>query len=182
MATGRPPAWRSWGFDVRCENVLPQELNLVLRAGAGQVFRRALAAQVTSTGLWHSLAVAVTSTNQGRWIGGSEAAFAAALTNIMAFEIEIARSGPGVAQLYLVDNVYVEERPGALDITAVADQHQLSWSPLRSNRTYRLQRAAGPTSGWTDHQAVIATNTVTTWTVDATNGSAGVWRLLNLVH
>jgi hypothetical protein len=163
------------GFRVFCSNQVPAEINLVLRS-QGVSYRRNLSSVVTATGQWHAVCVALTSTNEGRWIGpAGEETFRATLTNITAAQIEIARSGAS-AQDYVIDDIFVEIAPGAT-ASVISNDWVIVWSPVISNRAHRVQRASEPGAAWQDIASVTSVAYSLVTALPLTNGPVGIYRL-----
>ena len=94
------PARLSWVFELKPEDVLPSDLVFRFSDGTSTFFLP-FTEWVTNVGEWNRVYVPL-DYSKG-WLGGSYAAFGAAIENITSIEIQVSRNGIG-EQSYLIDN------------------------------------------------------------------------------
>ncbi len=160
------------GFEFMAQDVLPSSA-LIRWHGASASYFRSFLSYVTETGVWYRLAVTLSDKDAGGWVGGTEEAFQAGLTNVQWVEISITRSGTA-AQRYYMDEVFVDGLPEGTRIRF----GEATWSPLRTNVAYAVEAAADPKGPWAEAGSFSATNRAQEWRDEgATNEERRVYRL-----
>lgn len=164
------------GFSFVAENTLPSVLKLEITSGTN-VFFQDLRPRMTPAGTTNHFLVSLLDRDAARWSGFSGSEFSRALTNVVRVAIRVTTSGTA-AQAYRIDDVFLDRLPAvtafaALSGTATA----VSFAPLRTGFTYRVQAAADLVAGWDPVGQRVATNS--TETINVTNSAPLFLRLEN---
>ena len=165
------------GFSFMAQNVLPSAA-LLRWQGPTSSFFRSFASVVTTTGVWYRFAFSLASKDAGKWVGGSDIAFAESMLAVQGLEIQLTRAGMA-AQRYYVDDVFVDALPwGSVGTASPTGGLPVVWSSLRPNVAYVVQTAEQPSNSWNYAGNFVATNTTQAWPDFTATNHQRVYRLL----
>lgn len=131
------------GFSFLAQEALPSAA-LVRLSGAETSFFRSFADAIAQTGVWYRIVFSLQSQAAGRWVGGTEPAFAEVLRDVQRLEIQITRAGM-TAQRYRLEDVFLDALPAGTEVSA---DGTVAWSRLRADQAYVVEAAADPTQAW----------------------------------
>jgi hypothetical protein len=166
------------GFSVRATGAVPSQVLVYLESQTGLIFR-ALGAALATTGVWYAVGAALDGAAPGGWAESTPGCFDSVLADVRQVRLQVARNG-GLAQACQIDDFYLGGRPAAIRCTAAAgDGDQVTWTELRPNLVYTMQRASRMDGDWSDLGAFAATGSEHTVALPVeTNGATGFYRLL----
>lgn len=129
--------------------------------GGTSRYFRAFSIPQSETGLWHNFAVSLDSYELGGWTvaSGSKSNFPVARQSVSNLIFSFSRRG-ALAQTYLVDDIFIDRLPAATAMEAGGSTGLVTWSYLRSNTAYRVERADQSTNlVWSTLETLTATGT-----------------------
>lgn len=111
------------------------------------------------TGVWHNFAVSLDSYELGGWTvsSGSKENFPTARQSVSNLIFSFSRRG-ALAQSFLIDDIFIDRLPAATAIRDAGATGLVTWSYLRSNTAYRVERADQSTNlVWSTLETLTAT-------------------------